>query len=121
LLRSFLQAAASGDVGAIATLLADDLVLIADAGSAGGAYGRVRNLPGPIIGTTKMAAFVAAVTPQGASGLVTQECELNGQPAVLVLRDGHPYTAILLSVANDKIRGVFIHADPSRLRHVGSI
>ncbi len=118
LLRSFLQAAASGDVGGVARLLADDVVLIADAGPEGGAYGRVRNLPGPIVGRTKVAAFVAAVTPQGAAGLVTQECELNGQPAVLVLRDGRPYTAILLSVADDGIRGVFIHADPARLCHV---
>lgn len=119
LLRAFLQAASSGDVGGVARLLADDVVLIADAGPEGGAYGRVRNLPGPIVGPTKVAAFVAAVAPQGAVGLVTQECELNGQPAVLVLRDGRPYTAILLSVADDRIRGVFIHADPARLAHVG--
>lgn len=120
LLRSFLEASSSGDVSRVASLLAEDVVLIADAGPEGGAYGRVRNLPGPIVGTTKVAAFVAAVTPQGAAGLVTQECELNGQPAVLVLRDGRPYTAILLAVAGDRIRGVFIHADPARLSHVGA-
>lgn len=120
LLRSFLQAASSGDVAGVSRLLAEDVVLIADAGPTGGAYGRVRNLPGPIVGTTKVAAFVAAVTSQGAAGLATQECELNGQPAILVLRSGRPYTAILLSVADDRIRAVFIHADPARLRHVGS-
>jgi RNA polymerase sigma-70 factor (ECF subfamily) len=115
LLRAFIQAASSGDVSAVARLLADDVVLVADAGPEGGAYGRVRNLPGPIAGRTKVAAFVAAVAPQGAEGLSTRECELNGQPAVLILRDGHPYTAILLAVADDAIRGVFIHADPARL------
>jgi RNA polymerase sigma-70 factor, ECF subfamily len=119
LLQAFLRAASAGDVGEVAKLLTEDVVLIADAGPDGGAYGRVRNLPGPIVGATKVAAFVAAVTPQGATGLVTRECELNGQPAVLVLRDGLPYTAILLSVCDDKIRGVFIHADPGRLGHVG--
>jgi RNA polymerase sigma-70 factor, ECF subfamily len=119
LLRAFLAAASAGDVQGVTSLLADEVVLIADAGPGGGTYGRVRNLPGPILGRTKVAAFVAAVTPQGAEGLVTQECELNGQPAILVLRDGRPYTAILLSVADEKVRGVFIHADPSRLRHVG--
>ena len=81
----------------------------------GGVYGRVRSLPGPVVGRAKVSAFIAAVTPQGATGLVIRECELNGQPAVLVLRDGRPYTAILLSVAGDEIRGVFIHADPARL------
>ncbi|MFZ5892558.1 MAG: sigma-70 family RNA polymerase sigma factor [Myxococcota bacterium] len=121
LLRAFLQAASSGDLEQVTRLLADDVVLIADAGPEGGVYGRVRNLPGPIVGRAKVAAFVATVTPQGAAGLVTRECELNGQPAVLMLRDGRPYTAILLSIADDTIRAVFIHADPARLRHVGRI
>lgn len=119
LLRAFLQAAASGDIDGVASLLADDVVLIADAGPGGGTYGRVRNLPGPVVGRAKVAAFVAAVSPQGAADLVTRECELNGQPALLVLRGGRPYTAILISVADDAIRAVFIHADAARLRHVG--
>jgi RNA polymerase sigma-70 factor (ECF subfamily) len=121
LLRAFLHAASAGDLGALTTMLADDAVLIVDAGHGGGTFGRVRNLPGPVMGATKVAAFIAAAAPQGAHGLVTRECELNGQPAVLVLRDGSPYTAILLSVVNDKIAGVFMHADPGRLRHVGSV
>jgi RNA polymerase sigma-70 factor (ECF subfamily) len=37
----------------------------------------------------------------------------------LGLRDGRPVAAILLSVADGKIRHVFIHADPEHLRHVG--
>lgn len=119
LLRAFMQAAATGDVEGVAQLLAEDAVLIADAGPEGGSYGRVRNLPGPIAGARKVAAFVARVTPQGSTGLSVHECELNGQPAVLVLRDEQPFAAILLSVVNDKICNVFIHADPERLRHVG--
>ena len=70
-------------------------------------------------GLTKVAAFVASVAPRGAAGATTRECELNGQPAILVLRDGQSYPAILLSVADDKIRGIFIHADPRRLGRVG--
>lgn len=119
LLRAFLAAASSGDVAEVARLLTEDVVLIADAGPGGGAYGRVRNLPGPLVGATKVAAFIAAVTPQGAANLTTQEHELNGQPAILVLRDGQPYTAILLAVADDRIRGIFIQADPRRLGRVG--
>ncbi len=121
LVQAFLRAASSGDVAEVAKLLSDDVVLVADAGPDGGTYGGVRNLPGPIVGVTRVSAFVAAVTPQGAVGLEVQECELNGQPAVLVLREGQPYTAILLSVADEKIRGVSIHADSARLGHVGPI
>ncbi|MEX2208089.1 MAG: sigma-70 family RNA polymerase sigma factor [Myxococcota bacterium] len=118
LLRAFLAAAAAGDADAVARLLADDAVLIVDAGPKGGRFGRVRNLPGPLLGAAKVAAFVAAVTPQGAAGLETRECELNGQPAMLVLRDGQPRTAILLSVVDGRIRFVFMQADPARLGHV---
>lgn len=121
LLRSFLQAASSGNVNEVAKLLAEDVVLIADAGPAGGTYGRVRNLPGPVTGVKKVAAFIASVTPQGALGLTTHECELNGQSAILVRRHGKAYTAILFSVANDKIHGVFIHADPVRLGYVEEV
>jgi RNA polymerase sigma-70 factor (ECF subfamily) len=121
LLRAFMRAAAAGDLTELTKLLADDAVLVVDPGSTGGTYGRVRNLPGPLVGAVKIASFVAAVAPQGATGLATRECELNGQPAVLVLRDGQPYTAILLSVAGDKITGVFMHADAARLRHVGPV
>lgn len=119
LLRAFLAAAASGRRDEVVKLLTDDAILIADAGPEGGMYGRVRNLAGPLVGATKVAAFVAAVTTQGAVGLTTRECELNGQPALLVLRGETPYAAILLSVVDDKIRAIFMQADPVRLRHVG--
>jgi RNA polymerase sigma-70 factor, ECF subfamily len=118
MLGAFLRAAASGRVDDLVALLDEDAVLIADGGSNPLGFGRVRNLPGPISGARKVAAFVASVTPQGSAALTTRECELNGQPAILVLRDGRPYTAILLSIAHGKIRQVFIHADAARLRHV---
>jgi RNA polymerase sigma-70 factor (ECF subfamily) len=119
LLRAFVRAAGQGSAEELVELLASDAVLIADGGPGGSRFGRVRSLPRPIAGATKVAAFCAAVTPQGSVNLEVRECELNGQPAVLVLRDGLPYTAILLGIAGGKIRYVFIHADAARLGHVG--
>jgi RNA polymerase sigma-70 factor (ECF subfamily) len=118
LLSAFTAAAVDGRLDDLAALLAGDAVLIADAGPDGGRFGQARNLPGPLVGAHKVAAFVAAVTPQGAVGSSVRECQLNGQPAVLVMRDGRPYAAILLAVADGRIRQVFIHADPARLRSV---
>ncbi len=121
LLTAFLRAAAAGRADQLVELLADDVVLIADGGPAPASFGSVRNLLGPLSGATKVAAFVASVTPQGSANLTTRECDLNGQPAIIVLRNQRPYTAILLSVADGKIRHVFIHADPARLGHVGPL
>jgi hypothetical protein len=92
--------------------------LVADAGADGGTYGRVKNLPGPLVGREKVAAFVSTVGPQGAEGVSVTEHELNGQPAIVVSRDGQPFTVIMLAVMDGRIRSIFMHADLGRLRRV---
>jgi RNA polymerase sigma-70 factor (ECF subfamily) len=118
LLRAFVAAASSGDADALAAILAEDVMLIADAGEGGARYGRTRNLPRPLHGAAKVAAFVAAVAAQGAAGLVARERLLNGQPALVLTRDGRAVTAILLACEGGKISAIFMCADPSRLGHV---
>lgn len=120
LLRAFLQASSAGNVRELLDLLADDAVLVADAGPNGARYGRVRNLPRPVVGATKIAAFLAAVVPQGPTD-ARRECELNGQPAIVTLRNGRVTAAVILSVADGKIQRIFIHADPAKLTRVCSV
>jgi RNA polymerase sigma-70 factor (ECF subfamily) len=118
LLRAFLRAATTGDRSAMAEMLSADVVLVADAGPEGGSYGGVRNVAGPVVGAAKVAAFVASVAPRGAAGLETFERDLNGQPAIVGMRDGRPSATIQLSVADGRVRAIFIQADPLRLRHL---
>ena len=73
LLAAFLRAAASGQVEDLMPLLDPNVVLIADGGPTPTGFGRLRNLPAPISGARKVAAFVASVTPQGSSGLGTRQ------------------------------------------------
>ncbi len=115
LLRAFVAAATTGDADALAHILADDVTLTVDVGPKGRRYGGVRNLPGPLRGAAKVVPFLATVAPRGAEGLRTAECELNGQPAVVVLRECQPVTAILVSTDAGRISAVFMHADPDRL------
>jgi RNA polymerase sigma-70 factor (ECF subfamily) len=119
LLRAFIAAAGAADVAGLQRLLADEVMLVADAGAGGGFYGRVRNLSGPLRGRVKVAAFVAAVAPQGAAGLEVRERELNGQPAIVLFRAGRPYTVLMIAVADGQIASIFLHADASRLSHLG--
>jgi RNA polymerase sigma-70 factor (ECF subfamily) len=100
-------------------LLAEDAVLIADAGPSGGRYGRVRNAGRPVVGRTKIAALMKAFFSQGVSQLELQERTLNGEPAVVAFQDGRALAAIFVSVADGKIRHAFVQTDPARLRHVG--
>jgi RNA polymerase sigma-70 factor (ECF subfamily) len=121
LLRAFLAAAAAGDVAALERLLVEDVTLVADAGPDGGMYGRVRNLPGPLRGRVKVAAFVGAVAPQGAAGLEVRERELNGQPSMVIYREGRPYAVLMIAIADGKVVSIFLHADADRLRHLGTL
>jgi hypothetical protein len=45
--------------------------------------------------------------------------ELNGQPALVFYRDGAPFAALLIAVADGRIQRVFFHADLRRLRYLG--
>jgi RNA polymerase sigma-70 factor, ECF subfamily len=121
LLQAFLTAANAGDVGDLKKLLADDAVMVADGGPAGVRIKGVRNLPRPLVGADKVAAFVASFARRPARPLDTRECELNGLPAVVALHDGRPVVAILLAVAEGRIRRLFLQADPARLTHVALI
>jgi RNA polymerase sigma-70 factor (ECF subfamily) len=120
LLRAFVGAVRAGDVDELTKLLAEDAVMIADGGAEGVSLEGAKNLPRPLTGVTKIAAFVGTFARR-AELLELRECRLNGQPAVLALREGRPFAAVLLSVADGKIRHVFLHADPARLGHVGSV
>lgn len=121
LLRAFLKAASAGDVEDLKTLLADDAVMIADGGPAGVRVRGVRNLPRPLVGSEKIAAFVATFARRPSAPLEPRECELNGQPAIVAMDQGRPVVAILLAVADGRIQRVFLQADPTRLQRIGLI
>src|SRR5262249_10113131 len=107
LLQAFLRASGSGDVDAIASLLADDATLIIDTGPEGRRVGRIRNAGRPVVGAKRIAAFLTAVARQDTAKTTAHECLLNGQPAIVSIRaDGRPSAAILLSIADGRIRHI---------------
>ncbi|MFT3769767.1 MAG: sigma-70 family RNA polymerase sigma factor [Minicystis sp.] len=119
LLQAFVSAASAGDTGALVALLADDAVMISDGGAEGRVVRGQRNLPRPLQGAARIAAFVATVTTAGASDLQIEEHQLNGQPAIVFWAGDRPFAALLLAVAEGKIQRVFFHADLNRLRYLG--
>jgi RNA polymerase sigma-70 factor, ECF subfamily len=119
LLRTFLAAAAAGDVKALVGLLAEDAVMISDGGPNGVSAGGFRNLPRPLHGATRIAEFVAAATARNGGGLRVEERQLNGRPAIVFWRGDGPFAALLVAAAGGKIHRIFFHADTTRLRYVG--
>ena len=95
--------------------------MIADGGPEGVRVKGVRNLPRPLVGSEKIAAFVSAFAHRSSPVLETRECELNGLPAIVALQEGRPVAAMLLAVAEGRIRRVFLQADPRRLKPIGFV
>jgi len=117
LLAAFTEAATGGDLDALLAMLADDAVMITNGGPGGRSARGVRNLPVPLRGARRIAAFVAATARD--SDLVLEIHELNGQPAIVFYDQDVPFAALLLGVADGRIHRVFFHADLARLRYLG--
>src|SRR5581483_7181979 len=118
LLMAFTQAATSGDLDTLVSLLAEDAVMITDGGAEGRRVGQIRNLKEPLHGAARIASFVIATART--AGLTVELHELNGQPAVVLYEGSTPFAALLLAIADDRIHRVFFHADLSRLHHLGA-
>ena len=104
-------------VGTLVAMLAEDAVMITDGGPEGRRVRGIRNLPKPLHGARKIAAFVAATARS--ADLQIERHELNGQPAVVFYQEGTPFAALLLAIADDRVHRIFFHGDIGRLRHLG--
>jgi RNA polymerase sigma-70 factor (ECF subfamily) len=122
LLQAFVHAAQGGELDPMLELLADDATLIIDTGPNGRRVGRIRNIGRPVVGAKRIAAFLAAVAREGTRRTTMHQCILNGQPAIVTLReDGRPSGALMISVADGRIRHIFVQADMDRLKHLGPL
>jgi RNA polymerase sigma-70 factor (ECF subfamily) len=104
------------------SLLAEDAILIVDTGPDGRRVGRIKNVGHPVAGARRVVSLLAAVARESAGATSTVRAgDLNGQPAIAMFKNGVPSAAILISVADGRIRHVFVQADPSRLTHLGAL
>jgi RNA polymerase sigma-70 factor (ECF subfamily) len=110
MLTSFLQAVQGGDMGALTTMLAEDVTLWGDGG------GKVRGATTrPISGRDAVARFTAASTRFLPERYTVEVAEVNGLPAVVVRSDGRAFSVISVAVADGQIQHVFVIANPDKL------
>jgi RNA polymerase sigma-70 factor (ECF subfamily) len=120
LLSAFVRALTSGNQSEMLDVLADDAVLIVDPGPEASSYGRLRKLGRPVVGKRRIVALLNAFMAQEPSArLQYGERTLNGELAIVAFLDGRALAALLVAVAEGRIRHVFFQADPARLRHLG--
>ncbi|WP_433298600.1 RNA polymerase sigma factor SigJ [Actinoplanes sp. CA-030573] len=111
-LEAFLAAAASGDLEALAAVLAPDVVAIGDGGGRPGVGTR------PILGADKVARFYVGIVA-GLGAVEMRTVLVNGSLGLLVRGEqanGRPLRSVLsLAVADGRITGLFNQLNPEKL------
>jgi RNA polymerase sigma-70 factor (ECF subfamily) len=109
LTRRFAAACMSGDLDALVSMLADDVVVWTDGG------GKVRAALRPVTGPYRSSRFLVSVTRRIQPGTEAHETVLNGQPGMLFSQEGTVTIALSLDVADERIVGVRVVTNPDKL------
>jgi hypothetical protein len=118
LARRFLAAAKEGDLTALETLLAHDVVLRADGG------GKAPALARSIVGRTRVARTVVAWVRQRLKvpGTTVHPVQVNGQPGAFLLDGtGRLVSVMALDIAGQQVRSVIGIVNPDKLQHLGPV
>lgn len=111
-LERFMEAARTGNTGALLEVLAPDVVMVADGGGVAAALSR------PLAGAQKVAAALGGFgrfAPHAATTLI----QVNGAPALLVEIPGDVSTVITATVAQGRITRIYAMRNPHKLGRIG--
>jgi RNA polymerase sigma-70 factor (ECF subfamily) len=107
--EEFLAAARTGDLTALESLLAADVVAWADGG------GKTRAARRPVHGAARVARYLTGWMSREVPGLRVVVTEVNGQPGILGVVGDQLLVAVLISVAGSRVTAVHAVANPDKL------
>ena len=111
LLERFTKAIVEDDAEGLIALLSPDVVLATDGG------GRVRAALNPIVGPEHVSKFLFGAKRKGGAGQVIKLTRLNGEPALVAMKDGVVTSTCSIEVDTTGIRALHIVRNPEKLRH----
>jgi len=109
LLSAFLTAARTGDLDALEALFAEDIVSYSD----GGGLARASRVP--VVGRDRVARYVRAFAPRFWPGVEATPVEANGQPALLLRRDGAAFALLAVTAGPEGIEQLLWMMNPTKL------
>ncbi len=117
LLDTFFAALDAGDVDALASVLADDVVFYADGG------GKAPAVRHPLHGAMAVARFLAGLVRRGAGMHVhLDRISANGEAALRVSSpDGATLSVLMVHVGDGRVSVVGNQLNPEKLRHLGPV
>ena len=115
LLAGITAAAQSGDLAALEALLASDVVSLSDGGGIASAARK------PVVGRSNVARLVIGLLEKYSEGTSWLFTEVNGEPTILVVRDGLPLVVWQFDVGPDGVRTMFAVLNPEKLHGFDSI
>jgi len=113
--RRFFAAAGGGDLGALLSLLAPDVVTVGDGGGKGQALSE--SLHGP----ERVARFILGLFRRGLKeGIYGVPALVNGQPGAVVYdREGQVASVFTLDIADGLVQAFRAVVNPDKLQHLG--
>jgi RNA polymerase sigma-70 factor, ECF subfamily len=114
LATQFLTACGGGDLKGLLEILADDVVVWTDGG------GQAKAAPRPVMGAFKAARFLISIARATPEGTQVRQVTLNGQPGLLALYGGSAVSAVVLDIAEGRVSGVRVVANPDKLTAVNA-
>lgn len=112
LLLSFLSASQAGNMEALTSLLAQDVVSWSDGG------GHAQTNLKPLYGQQAVARFWLSVTPKTPRPLTSTQAEINGGPAILFWDEGRLAGVMSLTLSAEGIQEIYALLNPEKLAYL---
>jgi len=109
LLAAITEAAQAGDIATLESMLAEDAVAVSDGG------GVVRAARKAVHGRERVAAFILGVLEKFAADVEPRFVEVNGEPALIGVRDGHVMAMWTVDITTEGVRRILIVLNPEKL------
>jgi hypothetical protein len=103
---------AAGDAEALARVFADDVILWSDGG------GKARAARHALHGATRVARYLAGVTPQTPPDTMIRVVRVNGDPAFMGILDGKCIGLIVFEISEGLVTGIRAILNPDKLDRV---
>ncbi len=112
LVETYANAILAGDVDALASILAEDVVLWSDGG------GRTRAALHPLAGRERVAKYLVGVARNAPDGVTAQLMRINGELGWLAWDGADPVAAISFEIDEGVVIGLRIVLNPDKLGHL---